>query len=128
MTTMKIDISDGELLDKVTILQIKSEKITDNNKLKNVLTELNHLLPYKNDIVAKYNINDLYISLLEINEKLWKIEDYVRDKERNKIFDQEFVELARSVYLTNDERSRIKKLINQKTKSTFVEEKSYEEY
>lgn len=128
MTTMKIDISDGELLDKVTILQIKSEKITDNNKLKNVLTELNHLLPYKNDIVAKYNINDLYISLLEINEKLWKIEDDVRDKERNKIFDQEFVELARSVYLTNDERSRIKKLINQKTKSTFVEEKSYEEY
>lgn len=128
MTTMKIDISDGELLDKVTILQIKSEKITDNNKLKNVLTELNHLLPYKNDIVAKYNINDLYISLLEINEKLWKIEDDIRDKERNKIFDQEFVELARSVYLTNDERSRIKKLINQKTKSTFVEEKSYEEY
>jgi len=125
---MKIDISDGELLDKVTILQIKSEKITDDNKLKNVLTELNHLLPYKNDIVAKYNINDLYISLLEINEKLWKIEDDIRDKERNKIFDQEFVELARSVYLTNDERSRIKKLINQKTKSTFVEEKSYEEY
>jgi hypothetical protein len=125
---MKIDISDGELLDKVTILQIKSEKITDDNKLKNVLTELNHLLPYKNDIVAKYDISDLYLSLLAINTLLWKIEDDIRDKERNKIFDEEFVELARSVYMTNDERSRIKKLINQKTKSAFVEEKSYEEY
>jgi adenylate cyclase len=80
---MKIDISNGELLDKVTILQIKSEKITDNNKLKNVLTELNHLLPYKNDIVANYNISELYFSLLEINKKLWKIEDDIRDKERS---------------------------------------------
>jgi len=123
---MLIEVSNGEIVDKLTILKIKKNNILDEEKLVNINKEYNYL----------YNIvfNDLKISeedyyeLLLINKQLWDIEDKIRDKERNKEFDLYFIELARLVYITNDKRSELKKLINLKTKSTFVEEKSYEKY
>lgn len=124
---MEIEVSVGEIVDKLSILQIKTEKITDNDKLKNVTKEYLYL----HEIVfSKLNISydDLYLKLLEVNRELWDIEDKIRDKERDKKFDSEFIELARSVYFTNDKRAEIKKEINLKYVSTFVEEKSYNPY
>lgn len=124
---MNIEVSHGEIVDKLSILNIKKDNIIDEEKLVNINKEFLYL----HEIVfSKLNINydEDYVSLLEINKKLWDIEDKIRDKEREKQFDEEFIELARSVYHTNDVRSKIKKDINIKYGSGFVEEKSYKEY
>ena len=123
---MKIEVSIGEIADKLSILQIKLENITDEGKLVNIKKEFNYLY----DIVfkdLKIQLDD-YQRLLSINKQLWDIEDNIRDEERAKRFEDKFIELARAVYVTNDERSRIKKDINTKYGSDFTEEKSYQEY
>jgi hypothetical protein len=123
---MNIEVSTGEIVDKLSILQIKKNNITDNEKLINIDKEYEYL--YK--IVfedLKINKEDFY-KLILINEKLWQIEDDLRVKESQKEFDEQFIELARNVYYTNDERANIKKQINIKYKSNFVEEKSYNKY
>ena len=107
---MKIEVSIGEIVDKLSILQIKTEMIKDEEKLANVKQEYDYLY----DIVfeeMKIEQSDFF-DMVSINQKLWKIEDDIRDKERDKVFDEEFVELARSVYFTNDERAEVKKRIN----------------
>lgn len=127
--SISIELSVGELLDKVTILQIKAERIIDPVKLENINKELQVLTTLWE--ASPYSQNDLsenIQTLKEINEALWDIEDKIRDKERDQHFDQEFIELARSVYFTNDKRAEIKKRINQKTGSELIEEKSYSDY
>lgn len=127
MIEIQTPISIGELVDKLTILEIKSSRITEENKLLNINKELNLL----KNICSKNNIdtnNELVFELKKINESLWDIEDKIRDKERSKEFDKEFIELARAVYITNDKRAEIKKQINIKTGSAFIEEKSYNVY
>ena len=127
---MKIEVSNGEILDKITILVIKSKMITDPIKLKNINNELDELIPFLDLVGYESNVtvNSLVKELQAINEKLWVIEDKLRDKEKSKEFDDEFVQLARGVYFTNDERARIKKNLNEVTNSKFVEEKSYQKY
>ena len=127
---MKIEVSNGEILDKITILVIKSKKITDPIKLKNINNELDELQPFLNVVGYESNstVNSLVKELESVNEKLWDVEDKLRDKERSKQFDDEFIKLARDVYFTNDERSRIKKNLNEVTNSKLVEEKSYQKY
>ena len=127
--SINIEISVGELLDKLTILEIKRERITDDTKLENVNKEfyvLNKLWE-KSPFFNKPLEEDIK-ALKQVNEKLWVIEDEIRNKERNKTFDEEFIDLARSVYFTNDERAEIKRRINLKTDSELVEEKSYKDY
>jgi len=119
-------ISIGELVDKITILEIKKNKL-QNSKLENVLKELSFL----RKLMEKYQIEinvDLFTQLKEINLTLWNIEDQIRIKEKNKEFDNIFIELARSVYFKNDKRAEIKKRINQLSNSEITEEKSYAEY
>ena len=119
-------ISIGELVDKITILEIKKNKL-QNSKLENVLKELSFL----RKLMEKHQIeitDDLFNQLKEINLTLWNIEDQIRIKEKNKEFDNIFIELARSVYFTNDKRSEIKKKINRLSNSEITEEKSYAEY
>jgi len=119
-------ISIGELVDKITILEIKKNKL-QNSKLENILKELSFL----RNLIAKHQIeitDNLFTQLKEINLKLWNIEDQIRTKEKNKEFDNIFIELARSVYFTNDKRSEIKKRINRLSNSEITEEKSYAEY
>ena len=119
-------ISIGELVDKITILEIKKIKL-QNSKLENVLKELSFL----RKLMAKHQIeitDNLFTQLKEINQKLWNIEDQIRIKEKNKEFDNIFIELARSVYFKNDKRAEIKKRINQLSNSEITEEKSYAEY
>ena len=125
---MNIEVSHGEIVDKLTILQIKKENITDPSKLDNVVKEYNYLLSIvENDL--SISIQSLeYLELLSINKELWVIEDDIRDKERKKEFDDDFIKLARAVYYTNDVRAKIKKDINLKYSSGFVEEKSYQKY
>ncbi len=123
---MKIEVSIGEIVDKLSILRIKKNNISDSEKLKNVTTEYDYLYSIVFDEL-KIEESDFY-NLVLINEKLWDIEDKLRDKERDKSFDNDFIELARSVYFTNDKRADIKKDINLKYGSLFVEEKSYKEY
>ena len=127
---MKIEVSNGEILDKITILVIKSKKITDPTKLKNINNELDELKPFLD--IVNYESNSMVNSLVKelelVNEKLWNVEDKLRDKERSKQFDDEFIKLARDVYFTNDERSKIKKNLNEVTNSKLVEEKSYQKY
>ena len=126
---VNVEISIGEFFDKITILEIKQERIESAEKLENINNELDALnalldqLPFSRDDV----INEVK-ELKAINEKLWVIEDDIRDKEAAKSFDQEFIELARSVYITNDRRSDVKRDINLKLGSSFIEEKSYEQY
>jgi len=127
---MLVEISNGELLDKISILELKMFRIEDEEKLVNVHKEFDTLNPL---VVELFENNDSqlqnhYLELAEINGKLWDIEDWIRDCEREKRFDKEFVELARSVYITNDKRCEVKKLINILTSSGLVEEKSYKEY
>lgn len=123
---MKIEVSNGEIIDKLTILQIKLERIKDEAKLKNLKKEYDELIQVTSSIIGT---NDpLYRSLYEINCELWDIEDHIRDLERNKDFGKDFVETARAVYFKNDKRSVIKRDINLKTSSGFIEEKSYEKY
>ncbi len=127
--SIKIEISVGELLDKITILEIKAERITDKEKLNNINKEKKVLMDIWND--STYSKSDLKAEkqqLKEINEALWEIEDDIRDKEKAKQFDERFIELARSVYFTNDKRAAIKKVINEKTGSELTEEKSYQDY
>ncbi len=127
--TIKVELAYGELLDKMTILQIKSERITDESKLSNVNKELNLLNAlWKSDEKSSVDIASEFTALKDINEKIWDIEDGIRDKERVKEFDQEFIELARSVYFSNDKRAEIKRTINLKLGSELIEEKSYADY
>ena len=127
---MKIEVSNGEILDKITILVIKSKKITDPTKLKNINNELDELKPFLDIVNYESNsmVNSLVKELESVNEKLWNVEDKLRDKERSKQFDDEFIKLARDVYFTNDERAKIKKHLNEVTNSKLVEEKSYQKY
>lgn len=123
------EISCGELIDKITILTIKSERITDQEKLKNILTELETLLQTCNECIDNYAaIEPIQKELQQVNQALWDIEDAIRVKERNKEFDNEFIQIARSVYVTNDKRCMIKKVIDQLLGSRITEEKSYEEF
>ena len=129
METILVPISPGELLDKITILKIKSERIADEGKLANVRRELELLLDTwqkagQDDDVIQGHWNELK----SINEALWDIEDDIRDEERHKRFGERFIELARAVYITNDRRSQVKKAINLHLGSEIVEEKSYQDY
>ena len=122
---MKIEIGIGEVVDKWTILSIKILNITDKDKLGNITKERTYL----NTVIEPEILHDpLVDELLKINKSLWDVEDRLRDCERNKIFDEHFVQLARSVYILNDKRAHIKKEINIKYGSDFVEEKSYQPY
>jgi hypothetical protein len=125
---MKIEISNGELLDKLTILEIKQNRIKETNKLFNINKELKYIKQQCLYLLDNFEIKKLYFNLKNINKKLWNIEDHIRLKEKQKIFDKKFIELARSVYITNDKRAAIKKDINILSESSFIEEKSYEPY
>jgi hypothetical protein len=125
---MNIEVSHGEIVDKLTILQIKKENITDPIKLDNIVKEYNYLLSIVETDLGISTESPEYLELLSINNELWVIEDDIRDKERVKEFDEDFVKLARSVYYTNDVRAKIKKEINLKYSSGFIEEKSYQSY
>jgi hypothetical protein len=129
MSQISVPIAHGELIDKITILEIKSERIGDSQKLANVRTELDLLNEtWSRDPASRTDIAAERARLRSVNEALWDIEDRIRLKEKSKAFDAEFVELARSVYIRNDERAAIKRAINQKLGSTLVEEKSYQDY
>ena len=129
MAELLVPISPGELIDKITILEIKSQRMTDAAKLHNVRTELTLLSEtWKASPFSATDIGTEWAGLRDVNAKLWDIEDRIRDKERDGLFDAEFIELARAVYVTNDERAAIKKQINTKLGSTLVEEKSYAAY
>ena len=121
-------VSLGELVDKISILHIKNKNIKDDEKLKLIREELTLLNNTLDDHVKPNDIQDFLDALIEINSELWVIEDEIRDCERNKQFDEKFISLARSVYITNDKRSKIKLDINKKFGSKIVEVKSYEEY
>ena len=129
MSLIQTPVSYGELIDKMTILQIKLQEIKDEAKLANVRNELELLdATWKNDKASDTYIAEETARLLAVNQRLWKIEDDIRMKERAQAFDQEFIQLARSVYIENDERAAIKREINMKLGSTLVEEKSYQDY
>jgi len=127
---MKVEVSIGELVDKLSILEIKLLNIKDSHKSTNVYKELETLNPYFQDLLDEYGVEmkNLYTRISKINKTLWDIEDHIREKESKQEFDKEFVELARSVYITNDQRAAVKKEINLLTKSELVEEKSYKDY
>ena len=129
MTEIKVPVSPGELLDKITILRIKSARMTDPKKLANVRRELEALEEtWRSSPYAAVDIEGELSALLQVNERLWTIEDDIRDKERAGTFDADFIRLARAVYIENDERAAIKKRVNLKLGSTLVEEKSYAHY
>lgn len=128
---VRIDVSYGELADKISILEIKARQITDPAKLANISRELSSLRAAWGDIPPAPDPEALASTLealAAINQRLWTIEDDLRDRERSKTFDHAFIELARSVYYTNDERARLKKKIDRLLGSPFSEEKSYHEY
>ena len=127
---MKVEVSNGELMDKLSILELKLKNITDTKKLINIKVEFNELNPLVQKLFKKYSpdVNKMYIKLAEINGKLWVIEDEIRQCEKDKNFGAKFVKLARDVYFTNDVRSELKKEINILTNSGLIEEKSYEDY
>jgi len=123
------EISAGELFDKISILEIKKNKIKDKSKVKIVLKELGSLQETVNRNIKKSkSLTKLYKKIKSINLKLWKIEDAIRDCERKSNFKEKFIKLARDVYFTNDERSRFKNKINSLTKSNISEVKSYKKY
>ena len=129
MSDIKVPISPGEMLDKITILRIKSARMNDPQKLANVRLELDALeQTWGASAYAKADIEAEMTALLKVNERLWVIEDDIRDKERAQAFDAEFIRLARAVYFENDERAAIKRRINLKLGSSIVEEKSYADY
>ncbi|NIP17310.1 MAG: hypothetical protein GWM87_03485 [Xanthomonadales bacterium] len=129
MEQIQVPISPGELLDKITILEIKSERMTDAEKLANVRRELALLNEtWSATVRMDETVKRIHNELKTINEALWEIEDDIRDKERVKEFDERFVELARSVYFTNDKRADAKKELNIYLGSEIVEEKSYQDY
>lgn len=123
---MKIEVSNGEIIDKLTIIQIKLERISDEAKLLNIKKEYDELLTVSSSILK--TDDPLYIDLYGINCELWDIEDHIRDLERKKDFGEDFISTARAVYIKNDKRSELKRKINIKTSSGFIEEKSYEKY
>ena len=123
---MEIEVSIGEIVDKLSILRIKKNNITDPEKLVNVNKEYDYLY-YKVFQELKIETSD-FQELMMVNEMLWNVEDSIRVKEKNKEFDSDFIEMARSVYITNDQRAEIKKKINLKYSSNFIEEKSYNKY
>ena len=121
-------ISLGELVDKISILMIKMKNISDSIKLQHVNKELEFLQKTLKKYISEDKINEYLLKLVNINSKLWDIEDDIRECERKKLFDQTFIDLARSVYFTNDERAKVKNDINKTFGSELVEVKSYEEY
>jgi hypothetical protein len=123
---MKIEVSNGEIIDKLTIIQIKLERIKDKGKLINLKKEYDELISISSLILS--TTDPLYISLYEVNCELWDIEDHIRDLERKKDFGDDFISTARAVYVKNDKRSELKREINIKTLSGLIEEKSYEKY
>ena len=126
---VNIPVSLGELLDKISILEIKSKKISNDSKLTNIKKELNGLKKVLEDLNFNFSeTNNLYEELYKINLTLWEIEDSIRILEKDKNFGKDFVNLARSVYITNDKRFQVKNKINKKFNSEYVEEKSYEDY
>ncbi|OEY66591.1 DUF6165 family protein [Marinobacter sp. X15-166B] len=126
---IRVPVSFGEVLDKITILEIKSERIQDEAKVKNVRLELEELTATWNEAVQDQTaIADLRAQLKAVNEELWVIEDDIRDEEADQNFGERFIELARAVYVTNDKRAALKKDINLALGSRFVEEKSYRDY
>jgi Family of unknown function (DUF6165) len=129
MNDIMVPISPGELLDKITILRIKVARIQDAAKLANVKLELALLeQTWKDSGCATAAVSQDEHALQAVNEQLWDIEDRIRDKEGRQTFDRDFIELARSVYVCNDERAAVKKRINQRLGSRLVEEKSYKQY
>jgi len=129
MNEIKVPISPGELLDKITILRIKSQRMTDPAKVSNVRLELRALeATWSASAYAEFDVDADVSALLSVNERLWVIEDDIRDKERAQAFDADFIRLARAVYFENDERAAIKRRINTNLGSAIVEEKSYRDY
>lgn len=128
MSNILVPISPGELLDKIAILRIKSQRMKDEKKLVNVRHELQLLEQTWAQSKGGVDVSAEERALEDVNAKLWVIEDDIRDKELAKAFDREFIELARAVYVTNDERAAVKKRINEKMGSKIVEEKSYKDY
>ena len=129
MSEIHVPVSYGELLDKIAILQIKSERMTDPDKLSNVRAELSALeQTWMAHSAAVADIAKLRAQLKAVNERLWTIEDDIRIKEKAQAFDADFIRLARSVYFENDQRARIKREINTVLGSAYVEEKSYQDY
>ncbi|MBU6417462.1 MAG: hypothetical protein KJS83_09870 [Xanthomonadaceae bacterium] len=129
MSLISAPVSYGELIDKITILEIKSERMTDAAKLANVRDELQLLNAlWRGDPASRTDISAERAELKFINEALWEIEDEIRVKERDRAFDARFIELARAVYHTNDQRAAVKRAINLKLGSRLVEEKSYQDY
>jgi hypothetical protein len=123
---MKIEVSNGEIIDKLTIIQIKLEKIKDKAKQANLQKEYDELIEASSSIIG--TSDPLYKLLYDVNCELWDIEDHIRDLERKKDFGNDFVATARAVYIKNDKRSELKRKINYKTSSGLMEEKSYEKY
>ncbi len=129
MSEISVPVSFGELLDKIAILQIKSERMSDPAKLANVRKELEALTStWMAHPAAELHLPELRASLKAVNERLWDIEDQIRDRERAQDFGAEFIRLARAVYFENDERARLKRDINMALGSSYVEEKSYQDY
>ncbi|NQV85093.1 MAG: hypothetical protein HQ494_14880 [Rhodospirillales bacterium] len=128
-TSVSIEIAPGELVDKITILEIKLERITDDGKLANVRLEWETLIKARDGAIeATPELDRLSADLKAANEALWDIEDEIRDCERNKDFGDAFVQLARSVYISNDKRAALKREINELLGSSLIEEKSYAAY
>jgi hypothetical protein len=125
---MKIEVSNSEVLDKISILAIKKSLIQDEAKLENIYHEYKTLLPYFDQIVTNQQLGDLYWDLSSVNKELWDVEDRLRYLEKSKTFNTEFIELARSVYYLNDRRAELKRNINILSGSDLIEEKSYEDY
>ena len=126
---VRVPISTGELFDKLTILEIKIRRVTDAQKRDNVLNEWRELTDtLEQNIRMNHELAQLKKELLFVNEQLWDIEDSIRAKEAQQLFDEEFIELARSVYYTNEQRSVLKRKINILTGSTLIEEKEYTKY
>jgi hypothetical protein len=123
---MKIEVSNGDIIDKLTIIQIKIERIRDEAKLRNLKKEFEELSKACTSIMS--TADPLYLALYDVNCELWDIEDHIRDLERKKDFSEDFIATARSVYIKNDKRAEIKREINIKTSSDLLEEKSYEKY
>jgi hypothetical protein len=123
---MKIEVSNGEIIDKLTIVQIKLERIKDRAKLKNLQKEYKILVTASSSIIRTED--PLYVALYQVNCDLWDIEDRIRDLERKKNFGVDFISTARQVYIKNDKRSELKREINIRTSSGLIEEKSYEKY
>jgi len=129
MDIIQVPVSPGEVLDKITILEIKSERISDPGKVANVRRELELLSStWQQSVEQDDTVSRIHDELKTINEALWVIEDDIRDKERAREFDQRFIDLARSVYVTNDQRANAKKELNLYLGSEIVEEKSYQDY